>query len=68
MAGCSAAARSLKIEFVKPLNPNAQALLSRPALKPAYCIGQEVQKAGSVRNRFSVYIIDFLLDNKLTLI
>jgi hypothetical protein len=39
LAGCSTAARPPKIVFVKPLKPNAQALLSRPTLKPAYCIG-----------------------------
>jgi hypothetical protein len=36
--GCSAAVRSPEMVFVKPLKPCAQALLSRPILKPAYRI------------------------------
>ena len=37
--GYSATAQSPKMVFVKPLKSNAQALLSRPILKPAYRIG-----------------------------
>jgi len=37
--GYSAAAQSPKMVFVKPLISNAQALLSRPILKPAYRTG-----------------------------
>ncbi len=37
--GYSAIAQSPKMVFVKPLKSNAQALLSRPILKPAYRTG-----------------------------
>jgi predicted transposase YbfD/YdcC len=37
--GYSNTAQSLKMVFVKPLKSNAQTLLSRPILKPAYRIG-----------------------------
>ena len=37
--GYSATAQSSKMVFVKPLTSNAQALLSRPILKPAYSTG-----------------------------
>jgi hypothetical protein len=37
--GYSAIAQSPKMVFVKPLIPNAQALLSRPVLQPAYRTG-----------------------------
>jgi hypothetical protein len=37
--GYSATAQSPKMVFVKPLKSNAQALLSRPILEPAYRIG-----------------------------
>lgn len=37
--GYSATAQSSKMVFVKPLKSNAQALLSRPILEPAYRIG-----------------------------
>jgi hypothetical protein len=37
--GYSAMAQSPKMVFVKPLKSSAQALLSRPILKPAYRIG-----------------------------
>ncbi len=37
--GYSTTAQSPKMVFVKPLKSNAQALLSRPILKPAYRIG-----------------------------